>query len=59
MKIGGNMENPYEFIRAASSILKRLHTPKLEKLFNDYVDAELDAKFGIVEKIIIEKMRMN
>lgn len=53
------MENPYEFIRAAGCVIHRLHSDKLKKLFNDYVDAELDAKFGIVEKIIIEKMRMH
>lgn len=57
--MGAVMENPYEFIRAAGCVIHRLHSDKLKKLFNDYVDAELDAKFGIVEKIIIEKMRMH
>lgn len=52
------MENPYEFIRAASQILPRLHNDKLEKLFNDYMEVEESMKFGLQEWIIIEKMRM-
>jgi len=53
------MENPYEFIRAASQILPRLHNDKLKKLFNDYEKVEFEMKFGLQELIIIEKMRMN
>ena len=53
------MENPYEFIRAANLVLHKRRNAKLDKLFNEYVEAEPELKFFIMEKFIIEKMRMN
>jgi len=54
------MENPYEFIRSASEILKKKRNDKLDALFQEYMDAqEPDKKFFAMEKFIIVKMRMN
>lgn len=53
------MDNPYEFIRSAGLILQKRRNDKLDKLFNEYVEAEPELKFFIMEKFIIEKMRMN
>jgi len=58
--MGAVMENPYEFIRSASEILKKKRNDKLDALFQEYMDAqEPDKKFFAMEKFIIVKMRMN